>query len=244
MRLSVGRRVFSPSWTGTLLAIAAISAFVSLGRWQWARGDARSAEWARFEQGSGETRALGSRGLGQVERFQRVTVTGEFDAQHQFLLDNRVREGRAGYEVLTPFQLLDGRVALVDRGWLPASGYRDQLPDVSLRTTGAREIVARVDELPSAGLAQGRAAPSSGSAWPKITSFPTSAELSAALGKKLEPRMLLLDPHAVDGYLREWQPPGLPPSRHWGYAIQWWAFAFAAFVLWALMSLRKEPSSR
>ena len=30
-----------------------------------------------------------------------MTVVGQFDAEHQFLLDNRTHEGRAGYEVLT-----------------------------------------------------------------------------------------------------------------------------------------------
>ncbi len=34
--------------------------------------------------------------------FQRVSVTGELDGAHQFLLDNRSYRGRPGYEVLTP----------------------------------------------------------------------------------------------------------------------------------------------
>ena len=75
-----------------------------------------------------------------------------------------------------------------------------------------------------------------------MTSFPTAVELGKALGRPLESRILLLDAQAADGYLREWQPPGLPPSRHWGYAIQWWAFALATLVIWALMSFRKERS--
>lgn len=241
VRPDSGSRVFAPSWVATLLALAAVVAFVSLGRWQWARGEARAAQWQEFEHGTGQPRELGSLGLNEVERFQRVSVTGEFDGRHQFLLDNQVQEGRAGYEVLTPFQLADGRVALVDRGWLPSSGYRDQLPELSLKAGGVRRLVARVDELPSAGLAQGRAAPSRDASWPKVTSFPESGELSAALGRKLESRILLLDPRDAEGYLRKWQPPGLPPSRHFGYAIQWWAFALAAVVLWIVMGLRRKP---
>ena len=239
-RVNIGNRQLVPSLLGTVLAIAAIVAFITLGRWQWARGEARELQWKAFETGGGEAQALGARSLENIERFQRVSIRGEFDELHQFLLDNTIREERAGYEVLTPFQLTDGRWMLVDRGWLPASGYRDRLPEVSLQTKGEREIPGRVDELPVAGLAQGRAAPASDASWPKVTSFPTSAELSAALGHKLEKRILLLDPHAADGYLREWQPPGLPPSRHFGYAIQWWAFAVAALALWVVMSLHKR----
>lgn len=242
-RLNHGRRAFAPSWLATLLALAAIVAFVSLGFWQWGRGEARALQWQEFEQGTSRPRELGSLGLSEVERFQRVSVTGEFDGQHQFLLDNRVQEGRAGYEVLTPLYLPDGRVALVDRGWLPSSGYRDRLPDISIKAAGVRRLVARVDELPAAGLAAGRAAPSRDSAWPKLTSFPTVAELREALGTELESRILLLDPREPDGYRRDWQPPGLPPSRHFGYAIQWWAFALAAGVLWIVMGLLRRTTA-
>jgi surfeit locus 1 family protein len=238
--VNIGNRELVPSLFGTVLAIVAIVAFVSLGRWQWARGETRELQWKAFEMGGGKAQPLGARPLDAIERFQRVSIQGEFDAQHQFLLDNTIREGRAGYEVLTPFHLADGRWMLVDRGWIAGSGYRDRLPRISLQTSGAREIPGRVDELPVAGLAQGHAAPASDASWPKVTSFPTSAELGAALGRKLEKRILLLDPHAPDGYLREWQPPGLPPSRHFGYAIQWWTFVVAALALWMIVSLRKR----
>lgn len=236
---TVGRRAFAPSWLATLIAAAAIVAFVSLGRWQWGRGEARQAQWSEFARGTGTTRELGSARLNDIERFQRISVTGRFDGQHQFLLDNRIQQGRAGYEVLTPFALADGRWLLVDRGWLPASGYREQLPDIALESTGEQRIVARVDELPSAGLAEGRAAPSTDARWPKVTSFPTPAQLNASLGRRLESRILLLDPRSPEGYLRQWQPPGLPPARHLGYAIQWWAFALAALVVWIVMGVRR-----
>ena len=244
LRVNIGNREFAPSLFGTVLAIIAIAAFIGLGRWQWSRGEARTLQWKEFETGGGEARSLDGRPLDEFERFQRVSIRGEFDGLHQFLLDNTIREERAGYEVLTPFRLADGRSMLVDRGWLPASGYREQLPEISLRTQGQRQIVGRIDELPVAGLSKGRAAPTRDASWPKVTSFPTSAELSEALGRKVEKRILLLDPQVPEGYLREWQPPGLQPSRHFGYAVQWWAFAAAAFVLWTVLSLRKRaPAS-
>ncbi len=68
-----------------------------------------------------------------MPRFQRVSVKGRLDPDHQFLLDNRTNEGRPGYEVLTPLYLdaAERDVILVDRGWIPFSGFRDKLPDVS-----------------------------------------------------------------------------------------------------------------
>jgi surfeit locus 1 family protein len=67
------------------------------------------------------------------------------------------------------------------------------------------------------------------------------AQLAAVLGRPLSARVLLLDPAAPFGYVRAWQPPGLPPLRHFSYAIQWWAFALATLILWALLSRRARP---
>ncbi len=242
MPLRVGSRIFAPSWVATALALAVAVAFVGLGRWQWQRGNVRAAQWQQFAQATDSATPLGARGLADVPRFQRVAVSGELDPLHQFLLDNQVRNGNVGYEVLTPLELLDGRTVIVNRGWIASTGYRDRLPDISFAADGAQAFTARVDELPSAGLAAGRAEPQPG-AWPKVTSFPDTAQLSAALGRRIEPRVLLLDSDAPFGYLREWQPPGLAPMRHWSYAIQWWAFAVAVVVLWSVMALKKDEST-
>lgn len=238
--LAVGSRTFSASWLMTLLMLAAVVGFAGLGRWQWLKGNLREAQAEEFARGTGQTSPLGSRELGAVERFQRVSVSGRFDAEHQFLLDNRTYDGRAGYEVLTPLDRGDGRTILVDRGWVPFTGYRDKMPDVSFAAPPTVEVIGRVDELPSEGLESGRAAPSAQGSWPKVTSFPHAAELSKALGRPVESRILLLDGRAPNGYVRDWQPPGMPAIRHWSYAVQWWAFAALAIALWLILGLRKK----
>jgi len=177
--------------------------------------------------------------LDRIERFTRITLDGHFEAQHQFLLDNRSHAGQPGYEVLTPFVLASGRVVLVNRGWIPFNGYRDRLPDVSFTGDSARTISGRIEELPASGLASGRAPPPADGSWPKLTSFPTHEEIEVALGSKTTRRLLLLDPALPDGYLREWSPPGLPPDRHFSYAIQWWGFALVLLVLYFGLNFRK-----
>jgi surfeit locus 1 family protein len=221
----------------TLLTLILLALFVSLGRWQWHRGDAKQAVWDEFERNT-PALELGSREFDGIERFARLEVTGRFDPAHQFLLDNRSHAGQPGYEVLTPFVLGDGRAILVNRGWVAFTGYRDRLPDVSMPAQAMHAITARIEELPSPGLASGHASPS-GSAWPKLTSFPTHEELAAALGVKLQRRILLLDAAAPGGFVRDWSPPGMPPSRHFSYAIQWWGFAGVLLVLYFGLNFRK-----
>ncbi len=239
MRLSFGHRRFSPTPGLTLLMLALCVLFIVLGRWQWRRGHLHAAEHASFERGAREVMALGSRPLAQVAEDQRVSVTGTYDAAHQFLLDNMSYRDVDGYQVLTPLERPGGRVVLVDRGWVPFLGSRSDLPDIALKSAGPVTISGRVGKLPSAGLASGRAPPPDHGPWPRVTSFPTIAQLSAALRLPLAPRIILLDPQDSEGYVRDWRPPGIPAMQNFAYAFEWWCFAVAAVVIWVVLSTRK-----
>jgi surfeit locus 1 family protein len=177
----------------TGLTVVLCLLFLSLGRWQWGRAELKRELWAQFDRGTGEVVSPGTRPMAELPRYARVRIEGRWEPRRQFLLDNRTHDGRAGYEVLTPLWLDDGRVVLVNRGWVPFGGYRDRLPDVSAdfadlvaATSGAATarvaISGRLDELPSAGLAGGRAAPRLEGPWPRVTAFPRPAELAASLG--------------------------------------------------------------
>jgi surfeit locus 1 family protein len=238
------RRAFTPTPGFTLLALLLTALFVRLGVWQWHRGVDRQEEWARFARGADTVIAPGTQSLTQLPLFQRIAVSGELDGAHQFLLDNRTSRGRAGYEVLTPLVRGDAPRLLVDRGWVPFTGTRARLPDVRLGAPAAPlKLTGRIALLPSPGLASGRAPPSAADSWPKVTSYPDMPQLAAALGAPLSPRILLLDAAAPFGYVRDWQPPGLSPLRHFAYATQWWAFAALTLLLWALLSRRAAVAS-
>src|SRR5262249_9697922 len=158
----------APSWIFTILTGALCVAFFFLGRWQWHRGELRQAEYDRFAAGAERVVPLGSQGMDDIPRFQRVSLVGRLDAHHQFLLDNRSYRGRAGVEVLAPLERPNGRAVLIDRGWIPFSGLRDRLPAVALKPRGTVTVVGRVDNLPSPGLASGRAPPNPAAQWPKV----------------------------------------------------------------------------
>jgi cytochrome oxidase assembly protein ShyY1 len=224
----------------TLVTLLLLAVFVSLGRWQWQRGVDKQQAWDQFEHAPA-AEFSSHPAFDQAPRFSRVSFSARYEPEHQFLLDNRTHDGQPGYEVLTPALLNDGRRILVNRGWVRFSGYRDRLPDISMAGDLETTVSGRVDELPVAGLASGRAPPAADAAWPKVTSFPTHEQLEHALGQKISRRVVLLDPGVAGAgdFVRQWSPPGLAPDRHFSYAIQWWGFAAVLLVLYFGLNFRK-----
>ena len=239
IRFSAFGRVFAPSWPMTVLTVLLLFAFAGLGRWQWHRGVGKQAVWEEYQRPVPAELPVSHEIRGTEGGFVPVALEGHYQPEHQFLLDNVSHAGQPGYEVLTPFALDGGQTILVNRGWVAFTGYRDRLPDISFADRATVRISGRLADLPAAGLASGRAAPPSDAAWPKLTSFPTHAELEAVLRQRIAQKILLLDPREPDGYVREWTPPGLPPDRHFSYAIQWWGFAVVLLVLYFGLNFRK-----
>jgi surfeit locus 1 family protein len=215
--------------------------FILLGRWQWHRAAQSAALQSAFRLGSGPAVML--RGTATLPRYSRVSAAGRYDGDHQFLLDNMSHAGQPGYEVLTPLQLADGRTVIVNRGWIALGQSRRQLPDIALPAAASAPLQAsgRLDNLPVPGIALGHIPPAGSGPWPRLTSFPTMADLSVALGRPLVSRQLLLDERAPFGFVRDWQPPGMSPAQHLSYAIQWWSFAGLALILYALLNRRGRP---
>lgn len=223
-----------------LLVLLAVPAFVSLGFWQWHRGEYRSALWADFERADVPAIEANAASLERLPRFTRVQVEGEFDPERQVLLDNISRNGAPGYEVLTLLRLADGSHLMVNRGWVPFSGYRDRLPDVAIPGAGGQRLSGRLSTLPVTGIESGKSPPAEEGPWPRVTSFPGQQELAHLWGEKLLAPVLLLDAGSGPGYLRDWKPPGVSPDRNYSYAIQWWSFALLAVAMFIGLNLKRR----
>jgi cytochrome oxidase assembly protein ShyY1 len=159
-------------------------------------------------------------------RYRRLGLSGRYVAAPQVLLDNRVRDGVAGYEVLTAFDADRGQLVLVNRGWVRAPARRDELPDVAVGTD-ASSIAGRVGALPRAGLDLGNGVPGPGPHL-YVMSYPELAELEPFFAGGLEPFVLLLDGSAPGALDTDWRPPGDRSMRNVVYAGQWALFAIMA----------------
>ena len=241
MSLRIGNREFAPPAWGVALAALGLAVFVSLGCWQLGRASEKQALFDAFMQGGRETVDASGLGLDELARYQHVRLRGSYDATRQVLLDNMPSAtGRPGYRVLTPFVRADGRGwVLVDRGWVPLGATRAALPDVAVGER-EREVSGILDVLPIPGVRVGPAAAPGSAGWPRVLLFPTEADVESALGVDVESRIVLLDAGAPEGFERKWRPAlGFGPERHLGYAIQWFAFALVAMVIFVAVNLRR-----
>jgi surfeit locus 1 family protein len=161
------------------------------------------------------------------------------------LVDNMVSHERAGYYVLTPFALTGGGWVWVDRGWVPVGSSREQLPNIAVDDR-MRSVTGRADHLPTPGIQLGKR-PILSPPFPVVAGFPSAQEL-ARLSKETSwtraTETILLDAREPDGYVREWSPPGFPPLRNIGYAVQWFGLALALAVIYGVTNLKKAGADR
>jgi surfeit locus 1 family protein len=228
---------------GSLLTLIGVVVFVLLGLWQLERAAEKRALLAQFAVGQQSTVAMTAESANSLPRYQYVQARGRYDPQHQVLLDNMPSElGQAGYRVLTPFALERGGWLLVDRGWIAPGPTRDALPSVAVDGE-LRSIVGRVDRLPEPGMRLGDNNADLGAGWPRVLNFPQHEALERVLQRPLVHGVVLLDPAQAEGYERVWRATyRVGPERHLAYAVQWFAFALVAVVIYVITALKPQAT--
>ena len=226
---------------GWVLAVLVAAVFCGLGVWQLQRMHQKEALLAQLPPGRDNAVRLDQAAAAPDAlhwvRDQLLFLPGTV------LLDNQLREGRAGIKVYQPARAASGAVVLVDLGWLPLPADR-QLPVIKPEQ-GSQALQGLWAPPPASGIALG---PALTAAKQPQTWLATRMELPAiatqlGLGAgALAPKVLRLDPALPLGYARDLDllPNTLPPSRHLGYAVQWFAMALAVLVIALVLQFKKR----
>ncbi len=236
------RQWHRPGVFACVLTLAGVAFFVLLGLWQVRRAHEKEALFAAFDTLATQTPIPLAQARRQADavRYPRVEVSGHYDSEHAYVLDNQVRGGHSGVMVFDVFEPTDGSVPLlVNRGFL-ARDARGERPAIPAPPTGAQVLSAIYAPPPGAGIKLGGNPLPAQRTWPKLTIYLDLADIDADLGRQLDRRVLLLLAQAGTPFVREWRPQVFPPQRHYAYAFTWFTFALVSLVLFVIVHWRKD----
>ncbi|WP_329340688.1 SURF1 family protein [Streptomyces sp. NBC_00663] len=235
----------------TLVALVLIPTMIRLGIWQMHRYDERTARNQLVSDALDakpvpvETLTSPGHTVTSKERYHSATAKGHFDTAHEVVVRRRTNsDDEVGYHVLTPFVLNDGKVLLVNRGWIPADGpSQTAFPKIPAPAQGETTVTGRLmpDETTEAsGIKDLKGLPD------RQIMLINSAQEAKRLGAEV-----------LGGYLAQTAPepkgdtpelmgskPGMENAAlNYAYAFQWWLFAAGVPIGWVVL-VRRETRDR
>jgi surfeit locus 1 family protein len=226
---------FRPAFWPTAMAFPAFLVLLALGTWQVQR--------LAWKTALNEHRATAAHGApvplprtleeAKTNEFRPVRVEGVFDHGGERYIGATSERGQLGFYIVTPLKLADGRVLLVNRGFVPS-----ELKDPARRKAGEVEGEVAVEGLI-------RVPPDGKPSWIAPENHPESNMWFWMAPAAMAPGSL---PFYVDAGPAP-NPGGWPkggvtrlalPNDHLQYAITWYALAVALAVIYVVYH-RQNP---
>ncbi|MGB5457065.1 MAG: SURF1 family protein [Gammaproteobacteria bacterium] len=241
-KLNIGPYTFSPGLFPTIVTVLLLYVMVSLGQWQLSRAEYKDNLHQKvMERKNLEPVSMQELPYDLEDRvFMPVIVEGVYDTAHHFLLDNRIHNGVAGYDVYTPLIMNDGSAILVNRGWLSQGRTRQDLPQ--FETPGS--VVSSkglVDKPPAKGVILADNVHDN-LGWPMVLQYLDPTELERLVGYQLMPMILWLDAADEHGFHREIPALKLDSAKNTGYAFQWFAMSAALLIIYLAVNVKRIKS--
>jgi cytochrome oxidase assembly protein ShyY1 len=237
------RFLFSPRWLGFhLLVIVGIVTMVNLGFWQLRRLDERKTFNAQVSERIADAPAplddvlIAGTDPASVE-WRSVTARGTYLPDEQFVVVNRSQDGIGGTMVVTPMQLADGRLLLVERGFEPGTTAAPAAP------AGTVDVLGRLR--PSEERRTGQLSDPKEGELQEVQRIDV-ARLAPQLPGPVVPMYIELTasrPAEPTPYPAPVTLPELTNGPHLSYAMQWFVFSIAVVVGWVL-AVRKSLRTR
>lgn len=234
-----------------LLTLTIVAVCVSLAFWQLRRLEERRAGNERLEAQMdlpvvGLDRLLGSAAASpdavSEAGYRTVSARGTYDPDEQVILQSRSLDSRSGNHLLTPLVLESGEAVLVDRGWVPLP-TDDQVLAESAPPSGSVTVEGVLLPSEEKGFL-GVSDPPPG----EVTAIPRIdlERLAGQVPYPLYPLYLRLADQQPGNPGPLPEPAPIPPpdeGPHLEYAIQWFAFAGTALIVY-LGLMRREAAKR
>jgi len=206
---------------------------VYLGMWQLDRAEQKLAIQNDHQIQSSKQ----YQNLNEVEnnplRYSKIYVEGIFQEPY-FLLDNIVHDKKAGYLVMSPFQIED-KIIIVNRGWVD-NYSRQKFPNIStpqntVKIKGYIKYPMKLLELSDTNITQEE---------PYVIQNLDIKEISSILKKEVYPFYLNLEydsDHAYAPIIEKYENKHL---THYMYAGQWFLFALIGIIFLVILNRKKN----
>jgi len=219
-----------------LFFLSIIIICVLLGLWQIDRGIQKEQLYEEFKGTLSKDSVLLKTLPKNPRSFTNMHLNGEFLTDKQFLLDNKIHNKIAGYEVITPFKV-DNKIVLVNRGWVN-SNNRQSIPEVPIqnKTTsiyGYSYYYKKLYELDEDNYVN---------KWPLIIQNIEIDKASKLLGYNIEPYVIIMNKKHNSSYVLQTIFKENMQLKHYMYAGQWFLFAIIGFIFMIILS-RKEKNN-
>ena len=222
----------------TLLTLAGVALFSSLGMWQLERAELKREIEQRFKSQLEQPYRYVLLDTKQNDslQYQKIRLRGRYDNEHLFFVDNQLNNGVAGYHVLQPFFAIGESTALlVNRGWVAADPDRSRFPEI-LPPRLDNEVYGILTIPSMEGFRLGEVQMTE--SWPQRIPFVDLERMGLGLDFDIYPYLLWQAAEIDDYYVRNWQPVWSPPEKSEAYALQWFSFAGVAFLMYLILNFK------
>lgn len=240
------KKMFSRAWLfTTLLVLAGTALCVRLGIWQLDRLEQRRAFNSQvLSMRAAEILDLNANLPADIftMEWRAVTVAGEYDFENQIVLRNQYNGDQYGYHLITPL-LFSGGAVLVDRGWIPSDGNSAPAAWRKYDEAGQVNVTGQIrlgQDKPTFG---GVADPQFSPEQPRLEAW-NNLNVTRIAGQSPYPILpVYIQPNADENDVTPPIPSqpvvDLTEGSHFGYALQWFAFATILFLGYPFF-LRKQ----
>lgn len=225
-----------------VLLILIIPVLIKLGFWQLERADEKKLLLQQLEENSNRSVLLPQQlaGLSQADlAYRKIQLTGYFNNRFSYLLDNKIQNGKVGYEVLTLFEVPGKQSFLVNRGWIQGNAERKmpEIPEANNQVTIVSSIY--IPEKQNLVLKE----QSLETFWPQVIQTVNMDKIKLQIEPKTATSLyrheLRIDAEYNGALSVYWPKIGVDTHKHLGYAVQWFVMALVLLVYGGYMIIKR-----
>lgn len=226
-----------------------LPAFQALSNWQWHRLADRQVLNTQIQAQISKdpvsiTELVVNDGaevnLAPDSQWRSVGMTGTWLQDEQVLVRKKSLESDLGLWVVTPLQLTDGMIVMVNRGWTPAANSAVDSPVISDVPTGPIEVLGRLRDVSE----RTKPAPTDLPAGQVDRIIPLEILNDPNTLKNAYVEMTASSPESKTSEIRSLPAPEVTEGAHRSYAIQWLFFEIMTVVGWAILVRNEVKEQR